>query len=72
MLQLILLLKKKRNVLSATASLYNPIGYIQTITIKLKLLFQESCLMNVSLDEVNREQLLQTWILITESLKNMY
>ena len=71
MLQLILLLKK-RNVLSATASLYNTIGYIQTITIKLKLLFQESCLMNVSLDEVNREQLLQTWILITESLKNMY
>lgn len=58
--------------MSATASLYNPIGYIQTITIKLKLLFQESCLMNVSLDEVNREQLLQTWILITESLKNMY
>ena len=58
--------------MSATASLYNPIGYIQTITIKLKLSFQESCLMNVSLDEVNREQLLQTWILITESLKNMY
>lgn len=58
--------------MSATAGLYNPICYIQTITIKLKLLFQESCLMNVSLDEVIREQLLQTWILITESLKNMY
>lgn len=42
----------KRNILSLAASLYDPISYIQPIIIRLKLLFQEICFMNVSLEEV--------------------
>ena len=54
----------KRNILSAVGSVYVPTGYIQPIAIKLKLLFQEVCLMNVSWDEVIGEQLLQKWMII--------
>ena len=53
----------KRNVLSATASVYDPIGYIQPI-IKLKSLLQEVCVLNVSWDEVISKQLLQKWMVV--------
>ena len=54
----------KRNVLSVIASVYDPIGYIQPIVIKLRLLLQEVCLLNVSWDEVISKQLLQKWMVI--------
>ena len=54
----------KRNVLSVIASVYDPIGYIQPIVIKLKLLLQEVCSLNVSWDEVISKQLLQKWMVI--------
>ena len=59
----------KRNILNVIASVHYPIGYIQPIVIKLKLLFQEVCLLNVSWDDVISEQLLQKWMVITESLR---
>ena len=37
------LLQQKKNILNVTDSVYDPIGYIQPIVIKLKLLFQEVC-----------------------------
>ena len=55
----------KRNVLSAAASVYDSIGYIQPIVIKLKSLLQEVCLLNVSWDEVISKQLLQKWMVCT-------
>ena len=58
-----------KNILSVTASVYDPIGYKQPIVIKLKLLFQEVCLLNVSWDDVISEQLLQKWMVIIESLR---
>ena len=36
----------KRNILRVIASVYDPMGYIQPIIIKLKILFQEICLLN--------------------------
>ena len=33
----------KRNILSVTASVYDPVGYLQPIVIKLKILFQKMC-----------------------------
>ena len=59
----------KRNILSVIANLYDPIGYVQPIVIKSKLLFQEVCLLNVSWDDVISEQLLQKWMVIIESLR---
>ena len=49
--------------------MYDPIGYIQPIVIKLKLLFQEVYLLNVSWDEVITEQLLQKWMIVNQSLR---
>ena len=59
----------KRNILSVIASVYDPIRYIQPIVIKLKLLFKEVCLLNVSWEDVISEQLLQKWMVIIESLR---
>ena len=59
----------KRNILNIIASVYNPIGYVQPIVIKLKLLFQEVCLLNVSWSEVISKQLLQKKMVIIESLR---
>ena len=33
----------KRNILSIIASVYDPVGYLQPIVIKLKVLFQKIC-----------------------------
>ena len=33
----------KRNILSVIASVYDPVGYLQPIVIKLKILFQKMC-----------------------------
>ena len=41
----------KRNILKAIASVYDPIGYIQPIVIKLKLLFQKICSMKIGWDD---------------------
>ena len=41
----------KRNILKVIASVYDPIGILQPIIIKLKLLFQEICLLNIDWDD---------------------
>ena len=41
----------KRNILKIIASIYDPIGLLQPIVIKLKLLFQEICLLNIAWDD---------------------
>ena len=43
-------LPTKRSILGLTAKFYDPVGLIQPVSIKLKLLFQEVCLANVDLD----------------------
>ena len=41
----------KRNILCIIASIYDPVGYLQPLVIKLKLLFQEICVLNVGWDD---------------------
>ena len=43
-------LPTKRSILGITAKFYDPVGLIQPVIIKLKLLFQEVCLTNVDCD----------------------
>ena len=43
-------LPTKRSILGLIAKFYDPVGLIQPVSIKLKLLFQEVCLANVDLD----------------------
>ena len=37
----------KRNILSIISTIYDPVGYLQPVTIQLKILFQEICKLNV-------------------------
>ena len=41
----------KRNILRVIAGIYDPIGFIQPLVVKFKILFQEICLSNVSWDD---------------------
>lgn len=54
----------KRNVLSAVASVYDPIGFIQPLVIKLKLLFQEVCSKKIGWDDYIGNDLNQKWNVI--------
>ena len=57
----------KRNILSITASLYDPIGYLQPLVIMLKILFQEICKLNIKWDD-NIGVLVNKWNEIVKSL----
>ena len=41
----------KRNILRVIAGVYDPIGFIQPLVVKFKILFQEICLANVGWDD---------------------
>ena len=45
----------KRSVLKITAGIYDPLGFIQPIVIRLKILFQEICVAKYSWDDVLTE-----------------
>ena len=61
----------KRNVLSVIASFYDPIGLIQPIVVKLKILFQEICKKNVNWDDELSNDLKEKWIKIIHGMKRM-
>ena len=60
----------KRNILSLIAKFYDPIGLIQPIIIKLKLLFQEVCVTHVDWDIEISEQLKDKFDLLLNLLKH--
>ena len=41
----------KRNILHVIVGVYDPIGFIQPLVVKFKILFQEICLANVGWDD---------------------
>ena len=41
----------KRNILSVIASVFDPVGYLQPIVIKLKILFQKICRSKLEWDD---------------------
>ena len=57
-------LPTKRSILGLIAKFYDPVGLIQPVIIKLKLLFQEVCLKNVDWDPKVTGQLKQNLIAI--------
>ena len=60
----------KRNILKVIASAYDPIGFLQPIWIKLKILFQNICKMNIDWDESIGE-LKSSWDKIVLSLQSV-
>ena len=61
---------KKGNILKVIASAYDPIGFLQPILIKLKILFQNICKMNIDWDDSIGE-LKSSWDNIVLSLQNV-
>ena len=59
----------KRSVLSFTAKLFDPIGFLTPFTVELKIMFQQLCLTNTSWDCVLEEVLLRKWRTILDKLK---
>ena len=53
--------RTKRNMLRVIAGVYDPIGFIQPLVVKFKILFQEICLANVGWDDNIPENLKKKW-----------
>ena len=60
----------KRNVLKAIASIYDPVGYIQPLVIKLKLMFQEICSLHIGWDDYIGKELEKKWTVIVKEVEN--
>ena len=63
--------RKKRNILSIISTIYDPVGYFQPITIRLKILFQEICKLDISCYDAVKEILLK-WKSICEFLNSLH
>ena len=61
----------KRNILSLMAKFYDPIGLIQPIITKLKLLFQEVCVTHADWDMEISEQLKDKFDFIVKFVKTL-
>ena len=59
----------KRNILRVIAGVYDPIGFIQPLVVKFKILFQDICLANVGWDDNIPENLEKKWFNIIDDVK---
>ena len=65
----------KRRILSIISSIYDPVGVLQPLTVKLKLLFQGVCISGIGLDDSIGELFYKKWLNVVEnfkSYKNVY
>ncbi|XP_066918693.1 uncharacterized protein [Clytia hemisphaerica] len=60
----------KREILKIIAGIYDPIGFVQPLTIGLKLLFREICLLNVGWDETLPNEICTKWLKVVQSFMN--
>ena len=61
----------KRNVLTVTASIFDPLGFIQPLTVKLKILFQEICVSGFGWDEAPSKKVKQRSCSIVTDFRRM-
>ena len=66
-----ILLPTKRNILRLVAGIYDPLGFIQSLTIKLKLLMQEICATSLGWDEKLDKSLAQKCLKVVEEFRQM-
>ena len=59
----------KRSILRVIAGIYDPIGFIQPLAVKFKILFQGICLANVGWDDNIPENLERKWFDIIDDVK---
>ncbi len=61
----------KRNVISVSSKIYDPMGFISPLTINLKLLFQELCLAKGDWDHPLEGTLKRSWQKLVDNLKDV-
>ena len=61
----------KREFLSFVASIYDPLGLLNPVIVKCKILFQKICLSKLKWDEKLSIENLNEWKLILNSLANV-
>ncbi|XP_066929853.1 uncharacterized protein [Clytia hemisphaerica] len=65
------LLPTKRNVIQFTSSIFDPLGLINPLIVKLKILFQDICISNTDWDETIPTELISVWQQILLDLKEI-
>ena len=61
----------KRNILSIISSVYDPAGFLQPLTVKLKLLFQEICKSGIpGWDDEISEAIYRKWLQIVDDFNS--
>ena len=61
----------KRNVLKILASFYDPVGFVQPVVVKMKLMFQELCDLNVDWDAPVNENFVLRWRALIEEINDI-
>ena len=61
----------KRNVISVSSKIYDPMGFISPLTVNLKLMFQELCLAKGDWDHPLEGTLKLKWLKLVKSLKEV-
>ena len=65
----------KRRILSIISSIYDPVGFLQPLTVKLKLLFQSISRSGIGWDDPIGESFYKKWLNVVKnfkSYKNVY
>ena len=58
----------KRSILKVTSKIYDPMGFISPVTVKMKVLFQEVCINKTNWDSELRGETLKKWKSIFQEL----
>ena len=66
---LIEIVPSKRRILSVISSIYDPVGFLQPLIWKLKLLFQGICKSGIGWDNPIGELFLKKWLNVLKILK---
>ena len=59
----------KRNVISLTGRIYDPLGFLSPVTIRFKTLMQELCKVKLGWDQLLEGELLNKWKGLVDALK---
>lgn len=59
----------KRSILKVTSKIYDHMGFISPVTVKMKVLYQEVCIDKTNWDSELKGETLKKWKLILQELK---
>ncbi len=64
--------QSKRNLLSVSASIYDPLGFIAPITARIKTIFQMLCKDKLNWDDIIPSNIASVWNKFLEELKHLW